>query len=245
MASEQGLAVDEEGFRRLMSEQRQRAKQDSIEKKTGNADISAFAALLDRSGPVVFTGYNEITGEATVTGLLVNGALAAAAGAGTEAEVVLDRTPFYAEGGGQLADAGIIRVSGATGGSGAEFEVRDVQSPVPGLVVHRGVVTAGEVTVGAPAFAEIDIERRRAISRSHTATHLVHRAFKLRHRVLGVDPGVDEHQAFAGGDRPRVPVGHPRPGQWQAQPPQSRQDALAAAEFSVSRSHFPDLRPRV
>ena len=161
-----------------MTEQRQRAKQDSIEKKTGNADISAFAALLDRSGPVTFTGYNEITGEATVTGLLVNGALAAAAGAGTEAEVVLDRTPFYAEGGGQLAAAGVIRVSGATGGSGGEFEVRDVQSPVPGLVVHRGVVRSGEVTVGAPAFAEIDIERRRAISRSHTATHLVHRAFR-------------------------------------------------------------------
>ena len=178
MASEQGLAVDEEGFRRLMAEQRQRAKQDSIEKKTGNADISAFAALLERSGPVTFIGYDEITGDATVTGLLVNGAQVAAAGAGTQAEVVLDRTPFYAEGGGQLADAGVIRVSGATGGSGAEFEVRDVQSPVPGLVVHRGVVTAGEITVGAPAHAEIDVERRRAISRSHTATHLVHRAFR-------------------------------------------------------------------
>ncbi len=178
MASEQGLAVDEEGFRRLMAEQRQRAKQDSIEKKTGNADISAFASLLDRAGPVIFTGYDQVTGDATVTGLLVNGALVAAAGAGTQAEVVLDRTPFYAEGGGQLADAGIIRVSGAAGGSGAEFEVRDAQSPVPGLVVHRGVVTAGEVTVGAPAYAEIDVERRRAISRSHTATHLVHRAFR-------------------------------------------------------------------
>src|SRR5216683_4548031 len=129
-------------------------------------------------GPVTFIGYDQITGDATVTGLLVNGAQVAAAGAGTQAEVVLDRTPFYAEGGGQLADAGVIRVSGATGGSGAEFEVRDVQSPVPGLVVHRGVVTAGEITVGAPAHAEIDVERRRAISRSHTATHLVHRAFR-------------------------------------------------------------------
>jgi alanyl-tRNA synthetase len=178
MASEQGLAVDEEGFRRLMTEQRQRAKQDSIEKKTGNADISAFAALLERSGPVTFTGYDEIAADATVTGLLRGGALVAAAGAGTQAEIVLDRTPFYAEGGGQLADTGVIRVSGATGGSEAEFEVRDVQSPVPGLVVHRGVVTAGEITIGAPAHAEIDVERRRAISRSHTATHLVHRAFR-------------------------------------------------------------------
>ncbi|HEY1346681.1 MAG TPA: alanine--tRNA ligase [Streptosporangiaceae bacterium] len=178
MAGEQGLAVDEEGFRRLMAEQRQRAKQDSIEKKTGNADISVLAALLDRSGPVDFTGYEQVAGEATVTGLLVGGASVPAAGAGTDVEVVLDRTPFYAEGGGQLADAGVIRVSGSAAGGGGEVEVRDVQAPVPGLIVHRGRVVAGEILVGDPAQAEIDVGRRRAISRSHTATHLVHRAFR-------------------------------------------------------------------
>jgi alanyl-tRNA synthetase len=102
-----------------------------------------------------------------------------AAGAGTEVDVVLDRTPFYAEGGGQLADAGQITAQ-ASGGSGpaARVEVLDVQSPVPGLVVHRGRVTSGEIAVGAPVYLEIDIDRRRAISRSHTATHLVHRAFR-------------------------------------------------------------------
>jgi alanyl-tRNA synthetase len=178
MAGEQGLAVDEQGFRRLMAEQRQRAKQDSIEKKTGNADISVLAALLDRSGPVDFTGYEQVAGEATVTGLLVGGASVPAAGAGTDVEVALDRTPFYAEGGGQLADAGVIRVSGSAAGGGGEVEVRDVQTPVPGLIVHRGRVVAGEILVGDPAHAEIDVERRRAISRSHTATHLVHRAFR-------------------------------------------------------------------
>ncbi len=178
MASEQGLTVDEEGFRALMAQQRQRAKEDSIAKKTGNADISVFTALLERSGPVDFTGYEHVTGEATVTGLLVGGASVPAAGVGTEVEVILDRTPFYAEGGGQLADSGVIRVAGSGAGAGAEVEVRDVQSPVPGLIVHRGRVTAGEITVGSPALAEIDIERRRAISRSHTATHLVHRAFR-------------------------------------------------------------------
>ena len=92
--------------------------------------------------------------------------------------MVLDRTPFYAEGGGQLADAGVIRVSGSAAGGGGEVEVHDVQSPVPGLIVHRGKVVAGEIIVGDPAQAEIDVERRRAISRSHTATHLVHRAFR-------------------------------------------------------------------
>jgi alanyl-tRNA synthetase len=178
MAGEQGLAVDEDGFRRLMEQQRQRAKQDSLEKKTGNADISVLAALLERSGPVDFTGYEQVAGEATVTGLLVGGASVPAAGAGTDVEVVLDRTPFYAEGGGQLADAGVIRVSASAAGGGGQVQVHDVQSPVPGLIVHRGKVVAGEIIVGDPAQAEIDVERRRAISRSHTATHLVHRAFR-------------------------------------------------------------------
>ena len=178
MASEQGLQVDEEGFRRLMAEQRQRAKQDSLDKKTGNADISVFAGLLAKSGPVVFTGYDEISGEATVTGLLAGGVSVPAAGAGTEVEVILDRTPFYAQGGGQLADSGVIRVASAPGAGGGEVEVRDVQTPVPGLIVHRGVVTSGEVVVGAAAAADIDTERRRAISRSHTATHMVHRAIR-------------------------------------------------------------------
>ncbi|HEY6276897.1 MAG TPA: alanine--tRNA ligase [Streptosporangiaceae bacterium] len=177
MAAEQGLTVDEEGFARLMAEQRQRAKQDSIEKKTGNADISVFADLLARSGPVDFTGYEQVTGEARVVGLLADGAPAPAAGAGTAVEVVLDRTPFYAEGGGQLADIGVIRVHG-TGTGGGEVRVDDVQSPVAGLIVHRGKVISGEVVVGDAAEAEIDIERRRAVSRSHTATHLVHRAIR-------------------------------------------------------------------
>ena len=138
MANEQGLAVDEDGFRRLMAEQRQRAKQDSLDKKTGNADISVLASLLAKSGAVTFTGYDFIGGEATVTGLLADGVSVPAAGQGTEVEVVLDRTPFYAEGGGQLADAGTIRVASAPGAPGGEIEIRDVQQPVPGLIVHRG-----------------------------------------------------------------------------------------------------------
>jgi alanyl-tRNA synthetase len=173
MAAEQGLTVDQEGFRRLMAEQRDRAKRDAAEKKTGNADISAFAEMLERSGAVTFTGYDQISGEATILGLLVNGVLVPeVAGAGTEVDVVLDRTPFYAEGGGQLADAGTISVDGG------EVAVFDVQTPLPGLIVHRGRVASGEVRVNAPAFAVIDVERRRALSRSHTATHLVHRALR-------------------------------------------------------------------
>jgi len=178
MAAEQGLTVDEAEFRRLMTQQRQRAKEDAAGKKTGNADISVFARLLEQSGQVTFTGYDAVAGDCVIAGLLVGGASVAAAGAGTEVDVVLDRTPFYAEGGGQLADTGTIRTIGSGVGEAGLIEVLDVQTPVRGLIIHRGRVTAGEVTTGGPAFAEIDVERRRAISRSHTATHLVHRAFR-------------------------------------------------------------------
>ncbi|MCL2584071.1 MAG: alanine--tRNA ligase [Streptosporangiales bacterium] len=173
MASEQGLSVDEEGFRRLMGEQRDRAKKDAREKKTGNADISVYASLLEKAGTITFTGYDETSGEATVVGLLgTDGAPVPAAGKGSQVAVVLDRTPFYAEGGGQLPDSGVIKADGA------EIEINDVQAPLPGLIVHRGTVRSGEITVGTPVHAEIDTERRRAVSRSHTATHLVHRALR-------------------------------------------------------------------
>jgi alanyl-tRNA synthetase len=176
MAAEQGLTVDEDGFRRLMAEQRDRAKKDAREKKTGNADISAYASLLEQAGRVTFTGYDAADGEATIVGLLVDGVPVRSAVPGNEVAVVLDRTPFYAEGGGQLADHGVIKTNGP--GGNAEVEVTDVQTPLLGLTVHRGVVRHGEITTGSPAWAEIDVERRRATSRSHTATHLVHRALR-------------------------------------------------------------------
>ncbi|HEX4087489.1 MAG TPA: alanine--tRNA ligase, partial [Trebonia sp.] len=172
MAAEQGLTVDEDGFRRLMGEQRMRAKKDAREKKTGNADISVYASLLQEAGKVTFTGYDAADGEASIVGLLSDGVPVRSATPGMEVSVVLDRTPFYAEGGGQLPDQGTIKVTGP--GGNAEVEVTDVQTPLPGLVVHRGIVKHGEITTGSSAYVEIDVERRRATSRSHTATHLVH-----------------------------------------------------------------------
>ncbi|MGI5272266.1 alanine--tRNA ligase [Nonomuraea sp. CA-218870] len=172
MASEQGLKVDEDGFRRLMKEQRERAKADAAAKKTGNADISVFGRLLEQAGKVEFLGYDETVTDTTVVGILVDGTPVPAAGAGATVEVVLGRTPFYAEGGGQLADQGVIRTGGA------EVEILDVQTPIAGLVVHRGKIRSGELRTGDEAHAEIDLERRRAISRSHSATHMVHRGFK-------------------------------------------------------------------
>lgn len=173
MAAEQGLSVDEEGFRRLMKEQRDRAKADALAKKTGHADVTAYREIADGNGATEFTGYTNTEGETTVVGLLVNGVPSPAASEGDEVEVVLDRTPFYAEGGGQLADQGRIKLH-----SGAVIEVRDVQQPVPGVSVHKGSVQVGEVTVGSTAYAAIDVKRRRAIARAHSATHLTHQALR-------------------------------------------------------------------
>jgi alanyl-tRNA synthetase len=174
MASEQGLQVDEEGFRRLMAEQRDRAKADARAKKGQHAATGAYREVADSIGqPVSFTGYDEVVTEGTVRGLVVGGATSETAGEGSEVELVLDRTPFYAEGGGQLSDQGVIELH-----DGARVEVYDVQSPLTGLVVHKAKVLSGEVRLGAQAQSRVDIERRRSISRSHTATHMVHKAFR-------------------------------------------------------------------
>ncbi|MCW6010957.1 alanine--tRNA ligase, partial [Micromonospora sp. CPCC 205371] len=172
IAAEQGLSVDEAGFRRLMSEQRTRAKADAQARKTGHADLSAYRSALDAGGPVEFTGYSEVARESRVRALIGGGGALAAAGEGDEVELVLDSTPFYAEGGGQQPDHGVIAV-----GSG-KVEVYDVQQPIPGLYVHKARVVSGEVRAGETGYAEIDVTRRKAISRSHTATHLVHQTMR-------------------------------------------------------------------
>lgn len=173
MAAEQGLAVDEEGFRRLMQEQRTRAKADSVARKSGVAPVTVYREIMGKSGVTEFTGYHETQTESKVTGLVVAGSDVKSAAMGDEVEVLTDRTSFYAEGGGQLADHGLI-----TFADGSVVEVDDVQTPVPGLYVHRGRVVSGSVTVGTAALNQVDVQRRLAISRAHTATHMVHKAFR-------------------------------------------------------------------
>jgi len=173
IAAEQGLRVDEEGFRRLMADQRARAKADAQARKTGHADLSAYRGVLDEGGAVTFTGYHEVKREAKVRALLSpEGVVVPAVGEGDLVEVVLNITPFYAEGGGQQPDHGLITLADG------QAEVYDVQQPVPGLIVHRARVVRGELRTGAESFAEIDVNRRKAISRAHTATHLVHTAMR-------------------------------------------------------------------
>ena len=174
MAAEQGVEVDEAGFRRLMAEQRDRAKADARAKKTAHGDMHVYRQIADGLGrDVEFTGYDEVVSEGRVAGIIRGGENVDAASVGDEIEIVLDRTPFYAEGGGQLADGGLIELE-----NGAIIDVRDVQKPINGLIVHRASVVQGEVNPGELGFAKVDIDRRRSISRAHTATHMVHKAIR-------------------------------------------------------------------
>lgn len=180
MAAEQGVQVDEQAFRSLMQEQRTRARADALAKRTGGADVAAYEALeKELSAPVEFLGYTQTDASVRVTGLLSGGVPAPAVTAPAEVEVILDRTPFYAEAGGQLADHGTIVLD-----AGATIEVDDVQRPIKGLSVHRGRLIEGTVALGDPGTAQIDTERRKAISRAHSATHMIHKAL---HELVGQD----------------------------------------------------------
>ena len=173
MATEQGLQIDETGFRRLMKEQKDRAKADARAKKSGHTDLSEYRKIIDRVGATSFIGYTDQESESSLRSILVDGKEVREASIGAEVELVLDRTPFYSEAGGQLSDGGLITLA-----NGATVEIDDVQSPVPGLYIHRGRISEGSIEIEQNVFARIDHERRMAISRAHTATHMVHKAFR-------------------------------------------------------------------
>ncbi|MDT9594613.1 alanine--tRNA ligase [Nocardioides zeae] len=180
MAAEQGLAVDEQGFRSLMAEQRARAKADAKSKKGQHADTSVYRGVLDANGPTQWLAYETLETESAPVALLSGGARVEALREGEVGELVLDRTPFYAESGGQAADAGWIEFDGG------RLEVVDVQRPVKGLVVHRVRVAEGELALGAAGAgalqARVDPQWRIGARQAHSGTHVVHAALR---EVLG------------------------------------------------------------
>ena len=176
MAAEQGLRVDEAGFRDLMLAQRERARADAKAKKGAHKALTALRGLAD-AGPTEFTGYHELTTASTVRGIVRGEELVEVAGEGDVVDVVLERTPFYAESGGQDSDAGVIETA-----HGGLLEVLDVQKPVKGLVVHTVRVTSGEVRTGSDVSAEVDREWRIGARQAHSGTHVVHAALR---EVLG------------------------------------------------------------
>jgi alanyl-tRNA synthetase len=177
MASEAGLTVDEEGFRSLMAEQKAKAKADARAKKGQHADTSVYRAVLDEHGPTEWLAYETLETESRPLALLSGGVPVASLGVGDVGELVLDRTPFYAESGGQVADAGVIELDGAV------VEVVDVQRPVRGLVVHQVRVVEGELPASASVLhAKVDPEWRTGARQAHSGTHVVHAALR---EVLG------------------------------------------------------------
>jgi alanyl-tRNA synthetase len=179
LAEQEGLVLDMGEFDRLMEEQRRRAQESAKKGASGGALAEVAAA----AGPSESLAYEHLTADTRVAGLVKGGARADAATEGDEVTVVLDRTPFYAEGGGQVGDAGVIRtVTGVV-------EVTDTTPGPADTVLHAGRVVSGEVRLGEDGEAEVNREFREATTRSHTATHVLHHTLR---RLLG------EHARQAG-----------------------------------------------
>ena len=162
LAEERGIQVDEEGFKAAMAGQRERSR-------AGMTKQSAAAKDLPKSE---FTGYDELVTQTAVAALRNEGKATDVAAEGDTVEVFLERSPFYAESGGQVGDTGTI-----TTPSG-RIRVEDTQKPADGVIAHLGTVVTGEVRAGETATASVDAGRRRQIARHHSATHLLHKALR-------------------------------------------------------------------
>ncbi len=201
IAAERGRTTDVDGFHTRMQEQRTRAKEahKAAGGKGEGAPLELYRELADELGPTDFTGRQEYeTVGAKVRALVGGRERLAQADAGAAVSVVLDRTPFYAESGGQVGDTGVIETAG-----GARVRIDDTQYGLPGLVLHRGVVEEGTIAEGDEATARIDGARRDAIRRNHTATHILHWALR---EVLGTH--VQQAGSMVAPDRLRFDFSH-------------------------------------
>lgn len=199
IAQEKGLKVDEKRFYVLMEEQREKARE-AWEEKTRGVAKEIYLGVLDQYGETKFVGYNQNEAQVEVKAIIVDNHVTDEASAGQSVEVVLSRTPFYAEMGGQIGDRGLIK---AKKGS---VKVVDTIIPYPGLIVHKGKVEKGEIKVGEKANARIDMERRESIRRNHTATHLLHWALRM---VFG--DHVRQSGSLVDEKRLRFDFTHPQP----------------------------------
>jgi len=172
VAEEHGLGIDMAGFEKAMAAQRERARAAGQFGAGGSEETYRRLGLDD----VAFLGYDTNEAEGKVVMLIVDGRPSVRAVAGTVVEVVLDRTPFYAESGGQVGDTGVLA------GPDGRVRVTDTRRPVPGVTAHYGVVEEGALSPGDVVTATVDAERRLDVMRNHTATHLLHRALQ---EVLG------------------------------------------------------------
>lgn len=196
ITEEAGLAVDEEGFRIEMDEQKKKARE-ALKGREASAWGQDLAAGIDKSLKTQFTGYGKVTDDVKILYVIVDGAQTQSAQQGDEAAVILDRTPFYAESGGQVADTGVIRTK--TG----SISVDDCQKTAEGLYLHMGTVKSGIITEGSVGVASVDAKRRLATERNHTTTHLLHKALR---NTLGEH--VTQAGSLVGPDRLRFDFRH-------------------------------------
>jgi len=175
LAAEYGVRVDRRGFDAALAEQRERSRSGKKAELARHAELaSLYQSILARTGDTRFLGYETTTATGRVVAILRDGIEYDELTGQGGAEIVLDQTPFYAEGGGQVGDRGELREAG---GGSSLFAVEDSQRPVGGLIVHRGVLH-GRLRVGETVDAVVDAERRAATMRNHTGTHLLHRALR-------------------------------------------------------------------
>jgi alanyl-tRNA synthetase len=195
---EQGMTVDEAGFDQAIEEQRNRArKTGGFEQETARP---AVAELTGRFGATKFIGYDRLESESLVQAILKGDRLVKEAAEGDEVELVLDVTPFYAEGGGQVGDQGVL-----TGHEG-RVEIKETTRPVPTLILHKGTVTKGRIREGEALRLTVNATTRQDAQRNHTATHLVHAALR---EMLG--PHVKQYGSLVGPNRLRFDFAHFRP----------------------------------
>jgi alanyl-tRNA synthetase len=197
IAREHGLEVDMEGFEREMEAQRERAR--AAHAFSGGMEmLTAYENL--GSGHTHFMGYHRLQQETSVVAILVDNAPVGRATQGQQVELVLQETPFYPEGGGQVGDRGVI-----TGLNGV-VRVEDTQNPVAGLIVHRGMVEQGDIPLGESVTAQVDPTRRMDADRNHSGTHLLHAALRS---VLG--PHVRQAGSLVAPERLRFDFSHVSP----------------------------------
>jgi alanyl-tRNA synthetase len=177
MASEKGYTIDAPAFERFMAEQRARAR--AARKDGSGAENDLVAGFVEQGLQSAFTGYASLAGDTGIIAILADGQVVDSLAEGQEAELLLDATPFYAEAGGQVGDTGVI-----TTASGARFDVTNTRKPAQGILLHKGRLVNGTLAQGESVTAAVEVDRRRAIMRHHTATHLLNSALR---KVLGTD----------------------------------------------------------
>ena len=197
IAEEEGMRIDEEGFRVKMAQQRKKAK-DALKDKDGSAWGTEELAGIDQSAVTEFLGYEQSTVQATVLAVIpLDTEGSELVGEGDRVAVVLDRTPFYAESGGQQTDTGRLF------SRDCEVEITDCKKTESGIWIHNGVIQSGTLSKGDLVTAEIDVPRRFSTAKNHTATHLLHEALR---RVLGEHVG--QAGSLVGQDRLRFDFTH-------------------------------------